>query len=147
MLLIPYWKPKAGSDYQADLQVIQDAVDDGTYSPEEGIAARAKLFAGDFEVQQCEPRLCYQLPGALRNVVLEDDAGTKQEVTMSQSYFVLRSRDEDLDFMRSLLPRSYPHLAAALVRLLVLRPCIRLTAAELVAFDQLQIIRLNEGQA
>ncbi|MGI4822677.1 MAG: hypothetical protein ACRYFV_15820 [Janthinobacterium lividum] len=89
----------------------------------------------------------YQLPGSLRNVVLEDDAGNKQEVTMRQSYFLLRSQEEYLDFMRSLLPRYYPHLAAALVRPLVLRPYMRLTAAELVTFDQLQIIWLNEEQA
>jgi hypothetical protein len=136
LLLLPYWKPKAGSDYQADLQVIQDAVDDGTYSEQEGIAARAKLFADDFEVQQTEPRLCYQL-ATTRQVLLEDDAGIKQEVSMRQAYFVLRSQEEDLDFTRSLLPSYYPHLAAALVRPLVLRPYVRLTAAELVAFDQL----------
>jgi hypothetical protein len=146
LLLLPYWKPKAGSDYQADLQVIQEAVDEGTYSPEEAIAARAKLFADDFDVQQPEPRLCYQL-ATTRQVLLEDDLGNKQEVSMRLSYFVLRSQDEDLDFTRSLLPRYYPHLAAALVRPLVLRPYVRLTAAELVAFDQLQIIWLNEEQA
>jgi hypothetical protein len=55
------------------------------------------------------------------------------------SYFVLRSQEEDLDFTRSLLPRYYPHLAAALMRPLVLRPYVRLTVAELVVFGQLQL--------
>jgi hypothetical protein len=59
LLLLPYWKPKASSDYQANLQVIQVSVDDGTYSTEEGITTQAKLFADDFEVQQAEPWLCY----------------------------------------------------------------------------------------
>jgi hypothetical protein len=30
LLLLPYWMSKVGSDYQADLQLIQDAIDDGT---------------------------------------------------------------------------------------------------------------------
>jgi hypothetical protein len=51
LLLLPYWKPKAGSDYLADLQVIQEAQEEGTYSPQEAIAARAKIFVDDFEVQ------------------------------------------------------------------------------------------------
>ncbi len=146
LLLLPYWKPKAGSDYQADLQVIQDAQDDGTYSLAEAIAARAKLFTDDFDVQQAEPRLCYQL-AATRQVLLEDDLGQQQEVSMRLSYFVLRSQAEDFDFTRSLLPRYYPHLAAALVRPLVLRPYVRLTAAEVVAFDQLQLTWLENEQA
>jgi hypothetical protein len=60
---------------------------------------------------------------------------------------VLRSKDEDLDFTRSLLPTYYPNLASALVRPLVLRPYVRLTAAELVAIDQLRLTWLEDEQA
>jgi hypothetical protein len=66
---------------------------------------------------------------------------------MRLSYFVLRSQEEDLDFTRSLLPRYYPHLAAALVRPLVLRPYVRLSPAELVTFDQLHLTWLEDEQA
>jgi hypothetical protein len=136
LLLVPYWKPKAGTDYAADLVTIQDAVNDGTYTEADAQAARVKALADDFDTQTPEPRLCYQLADT-RQVLLEDDLGQKQEVSMRLSYFVLRSQAEDLDFTRSLLPSYYPHLAAALVRPLVLRPYVRLSAAELVAFDQL----------
>jgi hypothetical protein len=146
LLLIPYWKPKAGTDYAADLVIIQDAVNDGTYSPEEAAAARVKALADDYETQTPEPRLCYQLVST-RQVVLEDDLGKKQEVSMRLSYFVNAGQEEDFDFTRSLLPRYYPHLAAALARPLVLRPYVRLSAAELVAFDQLQRVWLQEEQA
>jgi hypothetical protein len=54
---------------------------------------------------------------------------------------------EDLDFTRSLLPRYYPHLAAALAQPLVLRPYVRLSAAEVVAFDQLVRVWVEEEQA
>jgi hypothetical protein len=61
---------------------------------------------------------------------------------------VLRSQDENLDFARcSLLPRYYPHLAVAQVRPLVSRPYVRLTAAEVVAFDQLRLTWLDDEQA
>ena len=146
LLLLPYWKPKAGTDYAADLKTIQDAQDDGTYSKQEADAARLKALADDFETQTPEPRLCYQL-AATRQVLLEDDLGNKQEVSMRLSYFVLRSQDEDLDFTRSLLPRYYPHLSAALARPLVLRPYVRLSAAEVVAFDQLVRVWLQDEQA
>jgi hypothetical protein len=76
LLLAPYWKPKAGTDYAADLVVIQDAVTDGTYSQEEAAAARVKALADDYETQTPEPRLCYQL-ASTRQVVLEDDRGQK----------------------------------------------------------------------
>jgi hypothetical protein len=146
LLLVPYWKHKAGTDYAADLVVIQDALDDGTYSQEEATAARVKALADDYETQTPEPRLCYQL-AATRQVVLKDDLGQKQEVSMHLSYFVSAGQDEDLDFTRSLLPRYYPHLAAAMVRPLVLRPYVRLNAAEVVAFDQLQRVWLQDEQA
>jgi hypothetical protein len=146
LLLVPYWKPKTGTDYAADLVVIQDAVNDGTYSVEEATAARLKALADDYETQTPEPRLCYQL-AATRQVVLEDDRGQKQEVSMRLSYFVNAGQDEDLDFTRSLLPRYYPHLAAALARPLVLRPYVRLNAAEVVAFDQLVRVWVDEEQA
>jgi hypothetical protein len=146
LLLVPYWKPKAGTDYAADLVVIQEAVNDGTYSVEEATAARLKALADDYETQTPEPRLCYQL-AATRQVVLEDDLGQKQEVSLRLSYFVDAGQDEDLDFTRSLLPRYYPHLAAALARPLVLRPYVRLSAAEVVAFDQLVRVWLQDEQA
>lgn len=73
-----------GTDYAADLVVIQDAVDDGTYSQEEAAAARLKALADDYETQTPEPRLCYQL-GGTRQVVLEDDLGQKQEVSMPRA--------------------------------------------------------------
>jgi hypothetical protein len=146
LLLVPYWKPKAGTDYAADLVVIQDAVNDGTYSVEEATAARVKALADDYETQTPEPRLCYQL-AATRQVVLEDDLGQKQEVSLRLSYFVNAGQPEDLDFTRSLLPRYYPHLAAALARPLVLRPYVRLSAAEVVAFDQLVRVWVQEEQA
>jgi hypothetical protein len=53
---------------------------------------------------------------------------------------------EDLDFTRSLLPRCYPHLAA-LRRPLVLRPGVYLRAAEVVAFDPLVPVWLEDEQA
>jgi hypothetical protein len=68
-------------------------------------------------------------------------------VSLSLSCFVLRSQAEDLDFTRSLLPRYYPHSAAALVRPLVLRPSVYLRAAEVVAFDQLVPVWLEDEQA
>jgi hypothetical protein len=80
-------------------------------------------------------------------VVLEDDRGQKQEVSLRLSYFVNAGQDEDLDFTRSLLPLYYPHLAAALARPLVLRPYVRLSAAEVVAFDQLVRVWVEEEQA
>ena len=136
LLLIPYWKPKQGSDYAADLQTIADALANGTYTPAEAEAARIKALADDFDTQAPAPRLCYQ-SAVTREVRLQDDVGLVFPVLMRLSYFVQRSQDEDLDWQRSLLPRYYPHLAAALVRPLVLRPYVRLTAAEVVAFDQL----------
>jgi hypothetical protein len=146
LLLLPYWKPRAGTDYAADLKVIQDAVNNGTYSKEEAQLARVKALADDYETQTPEPRLCYQRPST-RQVVLEDDLGQQQEVSMRLSYFMDRSQPEDLDFTRSLLPLYYPHLAAALARPLVLRPYVRLSAAEVVAFDQLQRVWLQDEQA
>ena len=114
-LLLPYWKPKASSDYAANLVVIQNAVNDGTYSEEEAQLARVKALADDYETQTPEPRLCYQL-GATRQVLLEDDLGQKQEASMRLSYFVNAGQVENLDFTRSLLPLYYPNLSAALVR-------------------------------
>ncbi|RZK31424.1 MAG: hypothetical protein EOO63_04205 [Hymenobacter sp.] len=65
---------------------------------------------------------------------------------MRHSYFADRKQVEDLDFSQSLLPRYYPHLAVALVRPLVLRPYVRLTAAEVVVFDHLTPVWLaDEG--
>jgi hypothetical protein len=104
---------------------IQDALNDGTYSKEEAAAARLKALADDYETQTPEPRLCYQL-AATRQVLLEDDLGQKQKVSMRLSYFGLASQAEDLDFTRSLLPLYYLHLDAALTRPLVLRPYVRL---------------------
>jgi hypothetical protein len=148
LLLLPYWKPKQGTNYADDLAVIQAALDDGTYSAEEAEAARAKAFGDDFETQEPEPRLCYQLPvGNARLVVLKDDVGAMATVPMRLSYFVDYSQPEDLDFTRSLLPLYYPHLAAALARPLVLRPYVRLSAAEVVAFDQLRAVWLDDEQA
>jgi hypothetical protein len=147
-LLLPYWKPKKGTDYQADLQVIQDAVNDGTYSTAEAEAARAKALADDFDTQEPEPRLVYQLPATYtRAVQLVDDHGTTQQVSLRLSYFVSVNQPEDLDFTRSLLPLYYPHLAAALVRPLVLRPYVYLSAADVVAFDQLMPVWLNDESA
>jgi hypothetical protein len=101
------------------LQVIQDAVNDGTYSTAEAEAARAKALADDFDTQEPEPRLVYQLPATYtRAVQLVDDHGTTQQVSLRLSYFVSVNQPEDLDFTRSLLPLYYPHLAAALVRLM-----------------------------
>jgi hypothetical protein len=70
-LLVPYWKPKPSTNYDDDLQVIQAALD-------------------DFDTQEPGPRLVYQLP-TTRDVLLEDDAGHKQPVSMRLSCFVLRS--------------------------------------------------------
>jgi hypothetical protein len=50
MLLVPYWKPKAGTDYRADLAIIQAAVDDGTYTADEAEVARVKARADDFDI-------------------------------------------------------------------------------------------------
>jgi hypothetical protein len=49
LLLVPFWKPKAGTNYAADLVVIQEAIDDGTYSVEEAEAARVKALADGYE--------------------------------------------------------------------------------------------------
>jgi hypothetical protein len=146
LLLIPYWKPKPGTDYADDLAVIQAALDDGTYSPEEAQAARVKALGDDFDTQTPQPRLVYQSL-ATRQVLLEDDAGQQQEVAMRLSYFVDQAQREDLDFSRSLLPLYYPHLAAALARPLVLRPYVRLSATEIVDFDQLHAVWLEDEQA
>jgi len=146
LLLIPYWKPKPGTDYLADLVVIDQAQADGTYSPAEAQAARTKALGDDFDTQTPQPRLVYQA-AATRDVLLEDDQGNQQQVALRLSYFVDRAQLEDLDFTRNLLPRYYPHLAAALARPLVLRPYVRLSAAELVAFDQLRAAWLEEEQA
>jgi hypothetical protein len=146
LLLVPYWKPRAGTDYQADLATIQDALDTGIYTAEEAQAARVKALGDDFETQEPGPRFVYQLL-ATREVLLEDDAGDKQVVPLRLSYFVSRAQPEDLDFTRSLLPRYYPHLAAALLRPLVLRPSVYLSAAEMVAFDQLVPVWLEDEQA
>ncbi len=149
LLLLPYWKPNKGTDYQADLQVIQDAVNDGTYTQQEAVVARAKALSDDFETQEPQPRLVYQLPAtvATRAVLLLDDLGQQQQVNMRLSYFVDVNQAEDLDFTRSLLPRYYPHLAAALVRPLVLRPYLYLSAADVVAFSQLVPVWLQDEQA
>ncbi|MGI4871656.1 MAG: hypothetical protein ACRYFX_10810 [Janthinobacterium lividum] len=136
LLLVPYWKPKQGTDYAADLQVIADALANGNYNAAEAEAARVKALGDDFDTQAPAPRLCYQL-SSTRDVKLEDDHGNTLTVPMRLSYFVLRSQDEDLDWQRSLLQRYYPHLAAALVWPLVLRPYVRLTAVQVVDFDQL----------
>lgn len=80
-------------------------------------------------------------------MLLEDDNGNQQQVAMRLSHFVDRTQPKDLDFSLCLLPRYYPHLAAALVRPLVLRPYVRLSAAELVAFDQLRAVWLDDEQA
>jgi hypothetical protein len=146
LLLVPYWKPKPGTDYADDLAVIQAALDDGTYSVEEAAAARLQALGNDFDTQEPGPRLVYQLP-TTRDVLLEDDAGHQQTVSMRLSCFVLRSQAEDLDFSRCLLPTYYPHLAAALARPLVLRPYVRLSAAEVVAFDQLVPVWLEDEAA
>jgi hypothetical protein len=146
LLLLPYWKPKKGTDYLADLQVIQDALDDGTYSQAEAEAARAKALADDFDTQEPEPRLVYQRAD-LRLVQLVDDVGATQQVAMRLSYFVDVNQPEDFDFTRSLLPLYYPHLAAALARPLVLRPYVYLSAADVVAFDQLVPVWLDDEQA
>lgn len=148
LLLLPYWKPNKGTDYQDDLRVIQEAEDDGTYTHDEAEAARAKALSDDFETQELEPRLVYQLPATYtRAVQLVDDLGTTQQVSMRLSYFVDINQSEDLDFTRSLLPRYYPHLAAALARPLVLRPYVYLSAADVVAFDQLVPVWLDDEQA
>jgi hypothetical protein len=148
LLLLPYWKLNKGTDYQADLKVIQDALDDGTYNQAEADAARAKALADDFDTQEPEPRLVYQLPITYtRDVKLVDDHGQQQTVAMRLSYFVDVNQPEDLDFTRSLLPLYYPHLAAALVRPLVLRPYVYLSAADVVAFDQLVPVWLADEQA
>ena len=146
LLLIPYWKPKPGTDYGADLAVIAQALADGTYTPAEAQAARTKALGDDFDTQTPQPRLVYQAT-ITRDVLLEDDKGNRQQVALRLSYFVDRAQPEDLDFTRSLLPRYYPHLAAALARPLVLRPYVRLSAAELVAFDQLRAVWLDDEQA
>ncbi|MGI4864635.1 MAG: hypothetical protein ACRYFZ_11995 [Janthinobacterium lividum] len=146
LLLVPYWKPKQGTNYADDLAVIQAALDDDTYSAEEAAFARNKAMGDDFETQEPEPRLVYQ-SGSVRDVLLEDDLDAQLLVSMRLSYFVDRSQVEDLDFNRSLLPRYYPHLAAALVRPLVLRPYVYLSAADVVAFDQLVPVWLADEQA
>jgi hypothetical protein len=66
---------------------------------------------------------------------------------MRLSYFVSAGQSEDLNFARSILPLYYPHLAAALVRPLVLRPYVRMAAAELIAFDQLTLVWLEQEAA
>ena len=148
LLLLPRWKPKAGTDYQADLQVIADAQAAGTYSAAEAEAARVKALGDDYDTQAPGPRLCYQLPAtSSRQVKLDDGHGNTQVVTMRLSYFVLGSQAEDFDFSRSLLPLYYPHLAAALARPLVLRPSVRLSAAEVVSFDQLVPVWLSDEQS
>ena len=149
LLLLPYWKPNKGTDYQADLQVIQAAVNDGTYTQQEAVVARAKALSDDFDTQEPQPRLVYQLPAtvATRAVLLLDDLGQQQQVNMRLSYFVDVNQAEDWDFTRSLLPRYYPHLAAALVRPLVLRPYVYLSAADVVAFSQLVPVWLDDEQA
>jgi hypothetical protein len=148
LLLLPYWKPKQGTDYQADLVVIQEAQNDGTYSAEEAQAARAKALVDDFDTQAPVARLCYQLPASYtRAVLLDDGQGSTQTVTMATSYFVMPSQEQDLDFRRCLLPAYYPHLAAALLRPLVLRPSVRLSAAEVVRFDQLVPVWLAQEGA
>jgi hypothetical protein len=50
-----------------------------------------------------------QLPDSVRKVVLEDDAGTKQEVTMRYSYFMSRNQEKDLQFTCSLLSCYFPY--------------------------------------
>lgn len=77
--------------------MIQDAVNDVTYSEDEAQLARVKALADDYENQTPEPRLCYQL-SVTRQVLHEDDLGQKQEVSMRLSYFVSAAQDEDLDF-------------------------------------------------
>lgn len=150
LLLIPYWKPKPGSDYLADLAVIDDAERQGPanggYTAQEATAARIKALGDNFETQTPEPRICYQST-ATRAVLLEDDAGNKQQVNMRLSYFVDRGQLEDLDFTRSLLPLYYPHLAAALVRPLIIYPHVRITAAEMVAFSQSKLIWIESESA
>ena len=148
LLLLPYWKPNKGTDYQADLQVIQDALNDGTYNQADAEVARAKALSDDFETQELEPRLVYQLPPTYtRAVQLVDDQGATQQVAMRLSYFVDVNQPEDLDFTRSLLPLYYPHLASALVRPLVLRPYVYLSAADVVAFSQLVPVWLEDEKA
>jgi hypothetical protein len=105
-----------------------------------------QALGDDFDTQTPALRLVYQSM-ATRRVLLEDDAGTKQEVSMRLSYFVDRNQVEDLDFSCSLLPHYYPYLAAALMRPLVLRPYVRLWAAEVVDFDQLVPVWLEDEQA
>lgn len=66
LLLLAYYKPKAGTDYAADLVTIQDALDDGTYSKEDASAAHVKALADDYETQTPAPRLCYQLAAPVK---------------------------------------------------------------------------------
>jgi hypothetical protein len=42
---------------------------------------------------------------ATRQMFIEDDAGSKQEVSMCLSYFMDRTQLEDFELRRSLLPR------------------------------------------
>ena len=150
LLLLPYWKPKVGTDYAADLKVIADAEVQGPpdgYTAQEATVARAKALADDFDTQQPQPRLVYRHPTYSRLVTLLDDMGQSQQVTLPVTYFVDAAQAEDLDFTRSLLPLYYPHLTAALARPLVLRPSVYLSAAELVAFDQLVPVWLNDEGA
>ena len=151
LLLVPRWKPKLGADYAADLATIQEALDRGPdndgYTPQEAALQRTKALGDDFDTQQPQPRLVYQHPTNSRLVTLLDDAGQSQQVALPVSYFLDAAQAEDLDFSRSLLPRYYPHLAAALARPLVLRAYMYLSAVELVAFDQLVPVWLSEEQS
>lgn len=53
---------------------IQDAVNDGTYSEAEALAARVAALGDDFDTQTPEALLCYQLASTCK-VLLEDDLG------------------------------------------------------------------------
>jgi hypothetical protein len=109
----------------------------GTYSQQKPTAARLKALTDDSETQTPEPHLCYQL-AATRQVLLEDDLGQTQEVSMGLIYFVNAGQPEYLDFTRSLLLMHYPHLAAGVAAL---------RAAEVVASDQLVRVWLEDEQA
>ncbi|UOR06245.1 hypothetical protein MUN82_03915 [Hymenobacter aerilatus] len=134
--LVPYWKKKDAVD-AAKLAEQKAIAADAKKSKLEREAARREVIALQYDTQSPQPRLLYTSANS-RPVDLTDGLATLHDVALPVATF------SGLDFASVLLPTFYPHLAAVLRRPLALTLSVRLSAAEVVAFEQLQPVWLEE---
>jgi len=136
--LVAYWKKKEAVD-AAKLAEQKAIAADTKKSKLEREAARREATALQYDTQSPQPRLLYAAANT-RPVDLTDGTATRDDVALPVATFT------GLDFASVLLPTYYPHLASVLRRPLALTLSVRLSAAEVVAFDQTAMPVWLEGE-